>query len=417
MDTSRSKAMIDYEPVERIPAEELRQRASGLQELMREAGVDGVFATQNADVYYLSGTLQQAQVYLPGSGQPVVMVRKHAGRSTADSSLPAEMIVAVKSLRELPGIIENAGERPQTLGFELDTLPVSTFQAYEKALKPLEVQLVDASALFRRVRAIKSDYEVGLIRRAATVADAALKAAAANLREGIREVELAALVEGAARVAGHSGTIRIRAYGQEMHMGQLLAGRSGGVPSFMNSPTGGAGVGPWSPVGAGNRQIVRGEPVFLDYTGEWGGYIADQTRMLSIGKLDSFWLDAFGAMRKVQEKLVRAVRPGISSGDFYDMAVGFASDLGYANNFMGPSDEESPGQRATFVGHGVGLELDEWPPLERGTDARLEVGMVLAVEPKVIYPDRGAIGIEDTYLLTPGGLDSLTFSTREIIEV
>jgi Xaa-Pro aminopeptidase len=277
--------------------------------------------------------------------------------------------------------------------------------------------MVDASTLFRRVRAIKSHYEVGLIRKAASVADAALKAAADNLREGIREVELAALVEGAARVAGHSGAIRIRAYGQEMHMGQLLAGSSGGLPSFMNSPTGGTGTGPWSPVGAGTRQIGRGEPVFLDYTGEWGGYIADQTRMLSIGKLNDFWLDAFAAMRDVQERLIRTVRPGITSGDFYDMALQFATEAGYADSFMGPPDEQSPGQRVPFVGHGVGLELDEWPPLQRGTDARLEAGMVLAVEPKVIYADRGAIGIEDTYLLTPGGLEALTFSQRDIFQV
>jgi Xaa-Pro aminopeptidase len=397
--------------------EELRARAGRLQTLMHEADIDGVMATQNADVYYLSGTLQQAQVYLPSVGEPVVMVRKHAGRAAADSSLPEERIRGVRSLRDLPGIIEGAGGRPDTIGFELDTLPVSTFQAYEKALQPLGPRLLDASSLFRRVRAIKSDYEVGLIRKAARVADAGLRAAADNLREGISEVALAALVEAAARTAGHSGTIRIRAYGQEMHMGQLLAGRSGGVPSFMNSPTGGWGAGPWSPVGAGQRKIRRGEPVFLDYTGEWGGYIADQTRMLSIGKLADFWLDAYAAMREVQERLTRSVVPGVTSGDVFDMALQYATELGYAEHFMGPPDEDSPGQRVPFVGHGVGLELDEWPPLQRGTDVRLQRGMVLAVEPKIIIADKGAIGIEDTYLLKEDGLEPLTISVRDIVEV
>jgi Xaa-Pro aminopeptidase len=417
MDDTSSGLEMSYMPVEQTLVNELRARAVRLQSLMREAGLDGLMATQNADVYYLSGTLQQAQVYLPVAGEPVVMVRKHAGRATADSSLPHESIKSVRSLRELPGIIDAAGGKPGSIGFEFDTLPVSTFHAYEKALEPLGARLVDGSNLFRRVRAVKSDYEVGLIRRAAKVADAALMAAGANLREGISEVELAALVEAAARTAGHSGAIRIRAYGQEMHMGQLLAGRSGGVASFMNSPTGGWGVGPWSPVGAGQRTIQKGEPVFLDYTGEWGGYIADQTRMLSIGRLESFWLDAYDAMREVQEKLARSVVPGITSGDVFDMALQYATELGYASHFMGPPDEDSPGQRVPFVGHGVGLELDEWPPLQRGTEARLEAGMVLAVEPKVIFMERGAIGIEDTNLLQTDGLEALTISTRDIVEV
>jgi Xaa-Pro aminopeptidase len=410
-------AETGYSPVEQIPAGELQARARHLQELMREAELDGLMATQNADVYYLSGMLQQAQVYLPIEGPPVAMVRKHYERARADSLLPEGSVVGVRSLRELPGIIKAAGKLAETIGFELDTLPVATFQAYEKALQPLGARLVDGSAIFRRARAIKSDYEVGLIRKAAFVADAGLRAAAANLREGITEVELAAQVEAAMRTAGHSGMIRIRAYGQEMHIGQLLAGTSGGVASFMNSPTGGSGPGPWSPVGAGARPIRRGEPVFLDYTGEWAGYIADQTRMLSIGTLSGFWLDAYAAMVEIQERLVASVAVGMTSGQVFDMALQFATELGYAENFMGPPDEVSPGQRAPFVGHGVGLELDEWPPLQRGTGTPLEAGMALAVEPKLIYEDKGAIGIEDTYLLTPDGLKSLTVSVRNIVVV
>jgi Xaa-Pro aminopeptidase len=83
---------------------------------------------------------------------------------------------------------------------------------------------------------------------------------------------------------------------------------------------------------------------------------------------------------------------------------------------MGPTESASPGQRVAFVGHAVGLELDEWPPLQRGTDAVLEAGMTLAIEPKMIFEGKGAIGVEDTYLLTDDGLQALTFSTREIIE-
>src|SRR4051794_11139659 len=155
MDDAMERSRLSYSPGERTPLSELLRRGARLQALMDGAGVDGVMATHNADVYYLSGTIQQAQVYLPVTGTQVAMVRKHHERASLDSTLPGDKKVGVRSLRELPGIIEGAGSRPATIGFELDTLPVSTFHAYEKALQPLGAKLVDASGLFRRVRAIK----------------------------------------------------------------------------------------------------------------------------------------------------------------------------------------------------------------------------------------------------------------------
>jgi Xaa-Pro dipeptidase len=400
--------------VQKTPPEELKDRARRLQALMREEGLDGVFATQNADVFYLSGVVQQAQVYVPVEGEPVLMVRKHPGRALMASALDEGQVAPVRSLKELPALIERAGGRPRRIGFELDTLPVSVINAYAKALAPLGAELVDGSMAFRRVRAIKSDYEVEQVRRAAEVADAGLRAASAGLREGITEIELAAQVEATMRAAGHSGIVRIRAYGQEMHIGHLLAGDSGALASFMNSPTGGYGPGPWAPYGASARPIRKAEPVLLDYCGEWGGYLADQTRMLSIGPLSSFWQEAYEAMLQVLAYLEKEVRPGITSGQLYDMALQRATDLGYGENFMGPPEEESPAQKVSFVGHGVGLELDEWPPLQKGTAFVLEPGMVLAIEPKLIFSGLGAIGLEDTYLLTPTGPTPLTVSPREI---
>lgn len=408
---------IESVPVELVPASELRLRARRVQALMREEGLDGVLATHNADMLYLSGVVQQGQVYLPAEGEPLLMVRKHLGRAQASTALPSENVIDVRSLRQMPELITGGGESPRRIGFTFDTLPVATFNAYTKALSGLGAEWVDTSLLVRKARAIKSEWEVEHVRRAAQVVEAGLQAAREHLREGVTEVEVAAQVEAAMRVAGHSGTMRFRAYGQEMHMGHLLAGEAGALPSFMNSPTGGIGLGPSSPYGASIRPIGRGEPVFLDYCGEWSGYIADQTRMLSVGPLSLFWYDAYAAMRDVLAHLEERVRPGMTSGELYGLALARATELGYGENFLGPPEEESPGQRVPFVGHGVGLELDEWPPLQRGTEVTLEAGMVLAIEPKLIFTGRGAIGLEDTFLLTETGLEPLTFSSREIVEV
>jgi Xaa-Pro aminopeptidase len=404
-------------PVERTPRSELERRGARLQAAMREAGLDGVLATQNADVFYLSGIVQQAQLYVPLEGPPCLMVRKHFERARMTTALDESQVVGIRSLRELPGLVEGAGGRPGRLGLELDTLPYNTYQAYAKALAPLGAELVDASMLFRQVRAIKSEYELDQIRTAARVADVGIRAAAEAAQEGLTELELAAIIEAATRVAGHSGVLRMRFFGQEMHMGHLLAGNAGGVASFMNSPTGGYGVGPWAPYGASRRPIRRGEPVFIDYTGEWGGYIADQTRMLSIGPLSQFWQESYVAMVDVETYVAANARPGMTSGELFSLAEERARHLGHGDYFMGPPEAESPGQKVPFIGHGVGLELDEWPPLQRGTDAVLQAGMVLALEPKLIYPNRGAVGVEDTYVLTEQGLSPLTISSPQIFVV
>lgn len=404
-------------PVERTPLSELEQRGARLQAAMREAGLYGVLATQNSDVFYLSGVVQQAQLYMPVEGPPCLMVRKHFDRARMTTALDESQVVAIRSLRELPGLVERAGGRPRRLGLELDTLPYNTYQAYAKALAPLEAELVDASMLFRQVRAIKSEYELDQIRTAARVADVGIRAAAEAAQVGMTEIELAAIIEAATRVAGHSGILRMRFFGQEMHMGHVLAGNAGGVASFMNSPTGGYGIGPWAPYGASRRPIRRGEPVFIDYTGEWGGYIADQTRMLSIGPLSQFWQESYVAMVDVETYVAANARPGMTSGELFSLAEERARRLGHGDYFMGPPEAESPGQKVPFIGHGVGLELDEWPPLQRGTDAVLQSGMVLALEPKLIYPNRGAVGLEDTYVLTEQGLSPLTISSPQIFVV
>ena len=117
-------------------------------------------------------------------------------------------------------------------------------------------------------------------------------------------------------------------------------------------------------------------------------------------------------MLEVQNALGVAAKPSATGGELYDLAVELAAELGYGEYFMGHGDE-----RITFVGHGVGLELDEYPFLARGQNMPLEKGMVIALEPKLIYPSLGVVGIENTHLVTDDGLKSLTISEEDIVIV
>jgi Xaa-Pro aminopeptidase len=223
------------------------------------------------------------------------------------------------------------------------------------------------------------------------------------------EVELAGRLEAVARRLGHQGIVRMRTWNQEMFYGHLMAGASAGVPSYLASPTGGAGLTPAIAQGPGFKRIARHEPILLDYVGAVDGYLADQTRIFALGALPDWLVAAHQAMLAVQQTVVEAAHPGVTCADLYRLAVRTAADLGYGEHFMG-----RPPERIPFVGHGVGLELDEWPILAEQSPHHLQPGMVFALEPKLIYPGEGVVGIENMFLVGADGLERLTLTSEEL---
>ena len=366
---------------------------------------------QSADLFYFSGTVQQSHLYLPADGEPLLMVRKSLDRARRESQLDPGRIVPLRSPRQLPDLLAAHKLRPPgRLGLELDVMPVNTFRYYESVFDGVELH--DCSALIRELRAVKSEYEVGLIRRAADASQALYRAIPELLVEGISELELAGRVEAVARAHGHQGIIRMRAWNNEIFYGHLMAGESAAVPSYMDSPTGGPGANPSIAQGASARPIRAGEPLLVDYLFSPDGYVVDQTRVFAIGGLPADLLRAHEAMLAVQAALMAAARPGVTGDALWELAAGVAAEHGLAEHFMGYGDD-----RVRFVGHGVGLELDELPVLAARQTQSLAAGMVVALEPKAIFPGRGVMGVENTHLVTPAGLERLTMLPDEIVVV
>lgn len=384
----------------RVPRTELEARVRRFQTYLQAEGIDGALIVQNTDLYYFSGTIQQAHLYIPADGRPLLMVRKSLERAEAESEL--EAIEAIRSPRELPGLLAAAGHRtPEVLGLEMDVLPANLYLTYRSVFDG--ARTVDVSHGIRSVRAVKSAYEIDLIRYAARMADEVAGSLGSHLHENMTEVALAGLVEAEARKRGHQGIVRMRMWGGELFYGHLLTGPPAAVPSYLASPTGGPGLNPAVAQGAGFSPIRKNEPILLDYVFAWNGYIADHTRIFTIGRLSDDLLTAHAAMLEIQKAVKQAARPGVLAGALYQLAVEMADDLGYGQWFMGADDN-----RIRFVGHGVGLELDEYPFLARGQEMPLETGMVLALEPKLIIPGKGVVGIENTHLVTADGLEQLT---------
>ena len=393
----------------RTPKAELESRIRKLQAHLAANDLDGALVLQNTDLFYFSGTIQQSHLYIPVEGQPLLMTRKSLARARQESAL--DKVVPLSSPRQLPALWQEHGyARLQRLGMELDVLPTNLFFTYQDILGDTEI--TDISHQIRLVRAVKSPYEVDILRRAARLADVVTRSMTDFLREGISEVELAGQLEAVARRLGHQGIVRMRLWNNELFYGHLMAGANAAVPSYLSSPTGGAALSPAVAQGSSLGTIQRHEPVLMDYVFALDGYLVDQTRIFALGGLPDELVAGHKAMLEVQQALRVAARPSATGGELYDLAVGLATELGYAEHFMGYGDERIP-----FVGHGVGLELDEYPFLARGQKMPLEKGMVIALEPKLIYPGLGVVGIENTHLVTEDGLESLTISEEDVIIV
>jgi Xaa-Pro dipeptidase len=390
-----------------VPGAELEMRRRNLQRRMIAAGLDAAVVMQNADLYYFTGTLQSGLLYIPAEGEPLYLVRRDESRARCESSLCR--IVPFDSFRQLAVLLADSGlPRADRVGLELDVLPVATYRRLHSALG--EPSVGDLTPHIRTLRAIKSDFELQHMRRAAVQLDEGWRLATELAREGLSDLELVVALEGRARRNGHPGYARMRAFNGEIAMGTVLIGADGAVPSFRNTPLGGVGLHPSIGFGPSGKRMVRGEAVTVDLVGYCGGYLADQTRTFALGSLDRDLCRAYDAMCRIQALLMGIARPGAVWGELYDECCRFAAGLGYAEHFMG-----TPAARVPFIGHGIGLEIDEYPFIARNMHDRvLEANMTFAFEPKAVFPGRGAVGIENTFVVTPDGLESLTISDETL---
>lgn len=396
---------MNYSPQRCTPLNELEQRTARLQQLLQQHNLDGAIILQNADLFYFAGTTQRAHLFIPVEGKPVLIVRKNLARAQRESTL--ENIIPMNNFKELPQQFHAfAGKELKRLGFELDVLPANLYFSYQKLLDSVEI--TDISPLVRKVRAIKSAYEISVIKDAAKLNQSLFSQVKEYLREGITEVEFAGKLEAVYRQGGHQCFIRMRGFNMEIVYGHLMSGSNLAIPSFFDGATGGSGLNPSFPQSAGQKLIARNEPVMVDYVGVVDGYMVDQARIFCLGHLSEKLVRAHQVALEIQEAIKEQAKPGVPCAALYELAVNIAEGYNLREHFMGYPEP------VTFVGHGLGIELDELPVLAKGFNVPLESGMVFALEPKFVFPE-GAVGVENTFAVTLTGLEQLTEFEEEII--
>lgn len=392
-----------------VPKAEIQSRIERFQTWLTAAELDGALLFQHVDIYYLSGTLQRAILFVPVSGLPLLMVMKSLQRARDES--PLREILPLSGRQALPTTLSDYGHAGLgRVGLELDVLPTAHYLWLREAFP--RMQTVDISHGIRCLRMIKSAYEIDQIRRSTAILERGYREIRGMIREGMPELEIDGLLFSIARREGHMGIMRMRGWNQEMMSAHVFSGPGGAMVSCCETPGNGTGISPAMPQGAGFGRVTRNQPIYIDYGVNVNGYHSDQTRTLVIGKLAPMLVDAHACSQAILETLEDTIRPGMSCRGIYDKARTIADDWGFADHFMGHGEGQ-----VRFLGHGLGLEIDEFPVITPKFNLPLEEGMVFALEPKFSFPGVGIVGIEDDYLVTARGLERLTVTEQNVIQI
>jgi Xaa-Pro aminopeptidase len=359
--------------------------------------------------------MQTGYLFIPAAGEPLFSVRRSVVRAQEESAFPVEAMGSLRALGErlaalYPQTFQPDGEEQTVLATEFDVLPVQLYLKLQSAFP--KVRWTDGSMLVRETRMIKSAGEIAKIKQAAAVIDRAFEKAAAEVRAGMREFELMALIEYSIRCDGHLGLMRMRGYNQELITGMVGAGAAAAMPTYFDGPAGGQGLSAAGPQSSGPRRIERNEPILVDIGCCIDGYVIDQTRTMVIGDLPEDLVRAYELSEQVLRRAESGLKPGTVSEQLYLTALEQVKEAGLSEHFMGFGADQ-----VKFLGHGIGLEIDELPVLAKGFTYPLEPGMVIAIEPKFTFPGRGVVGIENSYAITETGFEKLTLSREGLIRL
>jgi len=391
------------------PLEEIENRFTRIRTGMKKQEMDALLVVQKMNFYYLSGTTQDGLLFIPLEGKPLLMIKRELERAKVES--PIKDIILLKSNREIPSLIQtHSGKLPNSLGLELDILPVKDYFKFQELFG--DTRFIDASSIMGEARKIKSSFEIDLMKIAGEIGKKVYQEARKILKEGMTEIEFGGLLEATAKRYGHEGLLRVRSLNYEAYTWHVLSGLTGGIVSQSDSPMGGLGLSPAFPVGASQKVMKAHEPILVDFGTCYHGYQADETRMFSIGKMKQKFIDAYNACKEIHDTVLEKTRPGADCEAIFLKTLRQAEKLGYKDSYLGP-----PGLQTRFVAHGIGMELNELPFIAQGQSYPLEKGMTFALEPKIVFPGEGSVGLENTVVVTETGYEILTPVSQKIFQV
>lgn len=392
-----------------VPAEELERRLSGFRGRMDLKCPDwelAVFITK-VNLYYFTGTMQEGMLLIPRNAEAVFWVRRSYERALDESMFPD-----IRQMDSYRDISAPEGDFPAIVHLETEILPMALFQRLQKYFPFTEAKPMDAQISW--VRSIKSEFELGLLRKAGQMHVRVLEDRLPPImREGMSEVELAAGLFSIMLEEGHQGLSRFGMFDTEIVLGHIGFGESSIYPAYFNGPGGNLGMSPAVPLmGNRERKLRKGDLIFIDVGVGYEGYHTDKTMTYVFnGRLSDEAVALHERCVAIQDETASMLKPGAIPSEIYRTVMN-SLEPGFSKNFMGYGN-----RRVKFLGHGIGLVIDEFPVIAEGFDEPLQDGMVIALEPKYGLEGTGMLGIENTFLVTPEGGVCLTGGSRGLTPV
>ncbi len=404
-----------FTAIETMPRPELELRWARCRAMMETFApeADGLLAFSRVNLYYLTGHLANGLFWLPKEGEPVLLCRKGIERARLESTVSC--IEEFRSYRDVKGLLADAGSpMGKTIAVQMDGLPWSFGTKLEQALNG-DVSFVAADTILAMTRAKKTEWELKKLRLCGARHHASLyDILPERLHPGMNEREVSHAAWDVFFSLGHSGPLRMGNFGEECFLGHVAAGDSGNYPSVFNGPVGIRGEHPAVPF-MGNAGIIWGQdsPLVCDIGFCLEGYVTDKTQVYWSGAESSIPDDVRRGHEfcvEMQARTAERMKPGVILEDLYNDVVAEAKRRGLDEGFMSLGKN-----KVIFLGHGIGLVIDEFPPIANKIKVELEEGMVFALEPKFGLPGLGMVGVENTFEVTSDGAKCITGEDYEIV--
>lgn len=393
-----------------ISLQELSLRVNKLKAEMKVRGCTSLLLRSIPAHLYLSGSVFQGFTFVHQDlDYPVYFPDRPTDRL---EGLNQGLVHMIRKPEMIPSILtERFGLAiDEGTAVELGYLPAAEFFRLQQLSPSCRVSTEDATDLLRVVRSIKTDEELRAIRKTAALHCEVIRVMPELYRPGMTDMQWQHEIEYQMRRRGSLGIFRAFGPRMEIFMGNLITGDNAQTPAPYDFAMGGGGV-PGMPFGANGTTIRPGMSVMVDMAGNFGTYLSDITRTFALGKISDTAMRAHHCAIELHEWFMERVHPGMPISDPYNHCMDVVAKEGLQEYFMGTEFQSK------FVGHGLGLEINEPPVLTARWKGCFEPNMAIAFEPKFVIPGVGPVGVENTYIVTGSGVENISPLPMEIISL
>ncbi|MEK4521768.1 aminopeptidase P family protein [Psychrobacillus sp. FSL W7-1457] len=341
---------------------------------LEERGVDALLITNDYSRRYITGFTGTAGVAIVSKNDAVFITDFRYTEQAASQIKDFRIVQHTKTLiEEISHQVNEMGIK--SLGFEKDDVTYGVYELYKQAVS---ADLVPLSGVVEKIRLIKTDEEISIIKAACRIADEAYEHIVTYIKPGMTELQVSNELEFFMRKRGAT---------------------SSSFDTIVASGTRSA-----LPHGVATDKVIEvGDFVTLDFGALYNGYISDTTRTVAVGEPSEKLKEIYQVVLDAQLLALEKVQPGMTGKEADAIARDYIASKGYGEAF------------GHSLGHGIGLEVHEGPGLSFRSDIVLEPGMVITIEPGIYLPNIGGVRIEDDALVTENGLEKLTHSTKELL--